>query len=79
MAGAVVANSLVFLESVAETYERVKYLALVCGDGIASFHANSHHFRSLHWHLVHFRSWRCPLPSDLPTGVLSPSKAAIVR
>ena len=36
MAGTVIANALVFLESVAETHERVKHLALVCGYGLAN-------------------------------------------
>ena len=29
------------------------------------------HARKPHRHFVHFRSWRCPLPPDSPTGTLS--------
>ena len=32
-----------------------------------------------HRHSVHFRSWRCPRPSDLPTGVLSTLVVGTVR
>jgi len=39
----------------------------------------SRHLLSPHRRFVHFRSWRCPLPSDQPTGVLSTFVAATVR
>ena len=44
----------------------------------SGFNPRFHHVRKPHRHFVHFRSCDCPVPSELPTGVLSTSKAAAV-